>query len=512
MEPDVKIEPIEEESGLGVGGALVPVTSPEVPGKRGRGRPRKHPIPPKNVQKITKGRSKTGCITCRRRKKKCDETKPDCMNCVKNAVFCEGYHEKTIWQPGRQKSRSGDMSALVACPSACLPTVIEGIQTNIDRIFFHHFTSVLSRVLTLNPDSKNPFNELLIPMASIKPALMHSLLCVSGSHMYSCNKDITYGERGQHHYSMAVQLFMAEASDPRPEAVKADYATAITMLFCLDTIVKGDTGGEYKPHLDHARRQILERHTHGADTSFNDQWGKFLLEFFRYHDVINAVTSLDRRPPPDFDNFTLPQWCPGEAGAMLGVADGLFAYLSKITQLRDAIRLRRDEIRSQGLSVDNAVDYQLLMMGVGIDFEIRAWQPRASYEQDPLRHVAAQLYRQCTWVYLYRTLQPSAPNDRVIDAVDAGLEFLKALPEESGTQSILLLPLFLLGCAAFEPRQRPEISRRFDGLYKYSKMGNIKPAHEVVRRVWDMMDAGDCERSWDWERIMMEMGHDFLVT
>jgi hypothetical protein len=46
---------------------------------RKRGRPRKHPLPTLGGQvKIAKGRSKTGCITCRRRKKKCDETKPAC--------------------------------------------------------------------------------------------------------------------------------------------------------------------------------------------------------------------------------------------------------------------------------------------------------------------------------------------------------------------------------------------------------------------------------------------------
>lgn len=46
---------------------------------RKRGRPRKHPLPmPGGQMKVAKGRSKTGCITCRRRKKKCDETKPAC--------------------------------------------------------------------------------------------------------------------------------------------------------------------------------------------------------------------------------------------------------------------------------------------------------------------------------------------------------------------------------------------------------------------------------------------------
>lgn len=51
-----------------------------VPVKRGRGRPRKHPLPPPGtVPKAVKGRSKTGCLTCRRRKKKCGEEKPECI-------------------------------------------------------------------------------------------------------------------------------------------------------------------------------------------------------------------------------------------------------------------------------------------------------------------------------------------------------------------------------------------------------------------------------------------------
>lgn len=36
-------------------------------------------------------RNRTGCFTCRRRKKKCDELKPQCYNCIRNNFVCSGY-------------------------------------------------------------------------------------------------------------------------------------------------------------------------------------------------------------------------------------------------------------------------------------------------------------------------------------------------------------------------------------------------------------------------------------
>jgi hypothetical protein len=56
----------------------------------------------KMARSVAKSRSKTGCITCRRRKEKCDATKPFCLNCQKNAVVCEGYPPREIWKSGKQ--------------------------------------------------------------------------------------------------------------------------------------------------------------------------------------------------------------------------------------------------------------------------------------------------------------------------------------------------------------------------------------------------------------------------
>lgn len=71
-----KMEPMEDDVMMDD----IQPAQEDAPAKRPRGRPRKHPLPePTATPKATKGRSKTGCITCRKRKKKCDEAKPRCM-------------------------------------------------------------------------------------------------------------------------------------------------------------------------------------------------------------------------------------------------------------------------------------------------------------------------------------------------------------------------------------------------------------------------------------------------
>lgn len=43
-------------------------------------------------EKPIKKRTKTGCQTCRARRVKCDEGKPECNNCIKSRRQCEGIN------------------------------------------------------------------------------------------------------------------------------------------------------------------------------------------------------------------------------------------------------------------------------------------------------------------------------------------------------------------------------------------------------------------------------------
>ncbi|ODQ55436.1 hypothetical protein SAICODRAFT_5383 [Saitoella complicata NRRL Y-17804] len=58
-------------------------------------------------QKPVKKRTKTGCMTCRKRRIKCDETKPTCRNCAKSKRACEGYGVRVSFREGYQPKEGG---------------------------------------------------------------------------------------------------------------------------------------------------------------------------------------------------------------------------------------------------------------------------------------------------------------------------------------------------------------------------------------------------------------------
>ncbi|RAK99858.1 fungal specific transcription factor domain-containing protein [Aspergillus ibericus CBS 121593] len=387
-----------------------------------------------------------------------------------------------------------------------LPLLIDGIETEIDRRFLDHFVYGFSRVLTLINDDSNPFKEILLPMATQHRGLMHSLMCLSGSHLSALDPEPKLKERKYYHFHRAIRDLkdniktsqqVVQGTLEEPKSLVEDPIIASTIALSLNTICEGETNGEYRPHMDAARYLLT------TQAPRNEKFRQFIVEFFQYHDVSNSITSLDRRPALQ-GGLRLPDFVPhAQAGMFLGVFDGLFNYISEVTRIRDRIRQRSNE------GYEPAVDYQILGDAVSIDSAIRAWE--TSYAPNTPNYYLAQLYRQSTWVYLYRTIRPSRPSEKIAQVVDDGLAFLDQLPQDAGAYSIVLMPLFLLGCSAFVPRQRERIKKGFETLKAYSNLRNIEPAFKVVERVWDVMDT-KIEESWDWEKIINDMNMDFLIT
>jgi hypothetical protein len=326
--------------------------------------------------------------------------------------------------------------------------------------------------------------------------LMHSLLSLSGAHLINTEPDSESPlvERTAHHFGQALGSLQKDQSLQRRftgdvSAVLEETTVAQVVFLCLKTICEGDTKGQYRFHLD-AVEQMLRDHV-----VKNEPFSRFLYDFIIYHDMSSSITS-ERPSMMMSDNFELPAFLIPEAGVFLGVCDGLFGCISKIRRLRDRIRHRR------ATGEMPQVDFHTILDGKAIDVELN--QRECNYEPEtPLWH-CWQLYRTCAWLYLHRTINPSMPNDQLRSGVEEAVYFLKAIPADHSAQSVLLTPLFIVGCSAFFEDQRDAILHAFDVLQKYSSLGNIKPAREVVQKIWELMDAGD-DSTWDWECVMKQM-------
>ena len=408
------------------------------------------------------------------------------------------------------------------------PWIFRGLylESDVDLVFLEHFESKMSGLLTLmDQHDSNPFTTILIPMAVNHEGLMHSMLALSGSHLSRCDPQAEYVERKQMHFNAAISALRQEVTylTARGEAF-SDPLVACMIFQCLIPISDGSTRGDHLSHLQAARTVIKPR---------NDAFGRFAWEFYKYHDMSHAMTSLERPLAPDDDDDvdlsidadptspvvplsagsgpgdgpdfatlgdTIP---PPSEGVMIGVCDGLFKYINRVTALRDRIRERKRRGAQPTVAYGSIRDASVLGK------QLLEW--RSGHPEHSAKWVTAELYREAALVYLHRSLRASRPDPDLSGRVACGVVYLRALPGDNSAQSILLLPTFVLGCAAFEPDQRAGIEEAFDKLEAYSRLGNIDRAREVVHKVWGMMDAQD-EASWDWETIMRDMGYNFLVT
>ncbi|CZT00340.1 related to C6 zink-finger protein PRO1A [Rhynchosporium graminicola] len=491
--------------------------------KRPRGRPRKHPRPTaESLSKAAKGRSKTGCITCRKRKKKCDEAKPGCLNCEKNSVTCEGYPEKTIWKSGKEKAEEARIrrAGSLTLSNVQLPFLINGLETEGDRVFLSHYISRLSIIFTLEGEHDSAFRNILLPMAQQDSGLMHSILALSSKHIdYTSDYgqkvladhpslDVkTLEARSQFHQEEAIKELIGQSTDVERKAPSpALYAQMICLV--LQTLSDPNPNGQHRVHLEHYQRLIEENPPEQGESM------KFIHEFFQYHIhadqlIFYPENGLRTQYVPSADEWNLPSTVlQPSAVRLLGVFDGLFLYMSKITNIRNKIRYNLEH------RIDPVLDYSNLHAAAEIDAGIREWTP--AWEEGDTRDNAGLLYRQMMWIYLWRSVFPPQSTNWKVDpkitsAVNDGIAILSRFGPRDPSQTLALAPAFVIGCAAFEPEQREPIRKAIRAVKAYMEYKNSDTALEVLEEVWRLMDAKD-ERSWDWQAIASRMEMDFLAT
>ncbi|KAK3381317.1 hypothetical protein B0H63DRAFT_200157 [Podospora didyma] len=179
---------------------------------------RRKPIPRKGHTK-----SRRGCFACKRRKVKCQENLPECLNCTRIGLTCE--------YPKPQKP-----SASVSPPTLPLslspPSPVQSIEPSFameDMRFFHHFLfHAYPPVPMLQGD------DIWKGVATLSYSydfLIHAMLGLAASHLGLYGHD--YASQALSHRVKSIQCLNQALSRPCASSGEADarFATIMTLAF-----------------------------------------------------------------------------------------------------------------------------------------------------------------------------------------------------------------------------------------------------------------------------------------
>ncbi|KAH8659833.1 hypothetical protein BX600DRAFT_51040 [Xylariales sp. PMI_506] len=128
-------------------------------------------------------KARTGCITCKLRRVKCDETKPTCTRCTKAGRLCHGY--KAIKQDRVSKARPAKDRLLQLDMS---DTLMEA-GTSEERRCFQFFVDFTGPKLAFDLDTEL-WTALVLKLYHGEGAVRHAVLAISSLHQAQIQGDL----------------------------------------------------------------------------------------------------------------------------------------------------------------------------------------------------------------------------------------------------------------------------------------------------------------------------------
>ncbi len=214
-----------------------------------------------------KTRTKTGCLTCRSRRKKCDERRPTCFNCTRWQGHCTWPTFLLIEAPSsstrdpfqKQKTRKAKQSPF---PSRChhdttIPTPLsEGgpIPDNEDNVsilspsaissldspdqtislqLFEFFILEGCKGMTGRLPSEDPLVRLLLQLSQSDKLIRSGVLALSGSRLSPISSVVAVQKATLYHYNETlVELQAALAHWPPTSGEEVIRILTILILLC----------------------------------------------------------------------------------------------------------------------------------------------------------------------------------------------------------------------------------------------------------------------------------------
>ncbi|KAL7928248.1 hypothetical protein V8C35DRAFT_318612 [Trichoderma chlorosporum] len=205
---------------------------------------------PKNRRKV-----KTGCLTCKKRRVKCDERRPSCERCASTGRVCDGYG---IWDDTAKAPSSLKSKRASALSNTIVLSQFQGGSRRPYSIGFEYFRKYT--VNKLPGVFESGFWNSLVFQASVEdPAVLHAVTALGAAHRNE--EAISLVE-----YNQAIRHLRRHLNRLDNHALRVSLITCMVFA-CLELLRGGFKTGH--AHLSNGMQLLREIQTRQGITSFD---------------------------------------------------------------------------------------------------------------------------------------------------------------------------------------------------------------------------------------------------
>ncbi|OQD99020.1 hypothetical protein PENVUL_c066G09892 [Penicillium vulpinum] len=210
----------------------------------------------------THRKSRSGCLQCKKRKVKCDESQPHCRNCEKHGVVCSFASPAVLSTPqtdvvespvslsGPDSTSSGVSRAQTLGMSQALPSLsslgpFPSTLAVFDLELLHHWTTSTCYTLSRSPSVQSVWCNEAPRIGFSTPPVLHILLAFSALHLARSDESRRASclAHAQMHHSIAVREMI-----PLVSTLARDNGAALfifSSLTCMFSCAKPSEEGDF---------------------------------------------------------------------------------------------------------------------------------------------------------------------------------------------------------------------------------------------------------------------------
>jgi transcriptional activator protein UGA3 len=457
-------------------------------------------------------RSRTGCLTCRTRRKRCDSKHPQCSNCTRLNLTCEWQPQrKIVVESSSSSSPSPSPRLRIAEPSGSSLDFWDLLPGNLDEAsekkhILQYYIDAYVPSVSVATSATNYYTSLYMPWAFKINGMLDVILAISSAQLARrvMNKD-----RADHLKAISRKhenrcyAFIKERVSQSGEPVRDNYQViAIILILVGLEALNGSTSTRWIAQLKSAQRLLnnIPPEQSISDCVEVDSLHRHFTYHFASASLMAGVAQTPSTSSIEQDlSFVTNTLMPMTTiDPLMGISYQLCDLIARIQYVTSSNPAFPHITEASFQAIENGIltwtyDNPFTL---GVDLTIA------------LDLIAlAEAYRLAALIQLYRNSPTHA--SQIPDCASRTMEFVARIPPGSPAESSLLYPLFLAGAELEDAKAMERCSKRLEDIQGRNHYENVGMVQKVLKEVWrPKLDSG---RRRDWEEILKEWNWSFTL-